>query len=360
MHNMRSELGDLRFTVQSQDAEISRLVQLCQEQDRRYALLAQENRELRVKHDEETSVYRKQIQYFKDQISADPAPAMSAVPSSTGYTDFNDDMGALSMDGWDSLLIDDFTNATDDFPFGMKSDSAMPSPAVTRQAAPTTMPQPNTTTDESSEQPIASGLLFFLLLCGAFVVSKPQSRVTELHGIPDQVHAAAPTVLNDLLYGDMASLPSSRPVQRPALEPRSSSSAQTTTRTSSKLDHIHRRITSPTKQQEIEEVFSLTTAQYASITNGDLPPHEEPSYLGPHGLQNQRPNLAQVLSRRQDHPAQNSKSDVYTRSLLWDQIPEHVVRQFKEMVRDHNELEGRERRQMNHDDDEMLAYKVET
>jgi len=53
---------------------------------------------------------------------------------------------------------------------------------------------------------------------------------------------------------------------------------------------------------------------------------------------------------------------VYTRSLLWDQIPADVVKQFKEMVRDHDEIEARQRqRRTSHETthDDMFGYKLE-
>jgi hypothetical protein len=71
-----------------------------------------------------------------------------------------------------------------------------------------------------------------------------------------------------------------------------------------------------------------------------------------------RRNLAEMLANMQDEHTQNSKAEVYTRSLLWDQIPTDVVRQFKEMVRDHHEIETRQQSQTSHDD--MYGLKVES
>ena len=70
-----------------------------------------------------------------------------------------------------------------------------------------------------------------------------------------------------------------------------------------------------------------------------------------------RRNLAEMLANMQEEHTRSSKAEVYTRSLLWDQIPTDVVRQFKEMVRDHNELEARQQQRTTHD--EMYVYKVE-
>jgi hypothetical protein len=121
---------------------------------------------------------------------------------------------------------------------------------------------------------------------------------------------------------------------------------------------VHHRITSPTKQQEIDSAFALTTAQYASITNIDYATHGE-SGSRRQDSQPGRRNLAEVLANMQDEHSRNSKAEVYTRSLLWDQIPSDVVRQFKEMVADHNELEARDRTAPYHDNDDDI-FKVES
>jgi hypothetical protein len=47
--------------------------------------------------------------------------------------------------------------------------------------------------------------------------------------------------------------------------------------------------------------------------------------------QSLRPNLAETLGRMREARGQ-SAAEVYTRSLLWDTVPEDVVRAFKRAV----------------------------
>ena len=48
----------------------------------------------------------------------------------------------------------------------------------------------------------------------------------------------------------------------------------------------------------------------------------------------QKRNLAETLAGlRQESLAKGNAAEVYTRSLLWDQIPMDVVRQFKDLIK---------------------------
>ena len=343
-----------------------------QEAQRTIEMLREEHRDIMMKHTEETSSLRKKIQVLTDQLEADPAPAMSAAPSSTGFTDFNAEMEALNMGphDWDNFIfVNDLQNDQhDEFTFDPRPESAKPSPLLEKKSSSSTIvpSPPKKSSENPPDPPIASGLLFFLLLCGAFVASKPaSSQPSDLPQVPADVRAAAPAVLDNLLFESGAS--STRAHSRPAYqnsEPGPSGLAHANTRSRSRLDHMHERLTSPTKQQEIDSAFSLTTAQYASITNADYPSlSEQPASSHSHDAQSRpRRNLAEVLANMQEEHTRNSKAEVYTRSLLWDQIPTDVVKQFKELVRDHNEIEARQQQQQQRrtSHDEMFAYKVES
>ncbi|KAK0247658.1 hypothetical protein LTS09_017204 [Friedmanniomyces endolithicus] len=56
-------------------------------------------------------------------------------------------------------------------------------------------------------------------------------------------------------------------------------------------------------------------------------------------------NLAEAMATLQQEHQRSSKAEVYTRSLLWDQIPAETVRQFREIVRENEEIEARQRGQ---------------
>jgi hypothetical protein len=332
--------------------------------------LQEESREMQLRHNEETSNLRRRLQFLNDQVDHHSAPAMSAVPSSTGFADpFSGEFEALNMGDFDTLdsLIhfDDIHNSSDDFFFDVKPEPVRQSPVMSKKtsstAAPPAAKKPG---EDTNDQPVASGLLFFLLLCGAFVASKPSnSRAAELPEVPEDVRAAAPAVLENLLSDatPVSVRSSSRIPQHQSQEPMSSSMPPSRSHPGGRMGMLHRTLTSPTRQQEFDQVFSLTTAQFASISNHDLTSQNEHATAGQHHtISRQRPNLAEVLAKRQEEHMRTNKAEVYTRSLLWDQIPEHVVRQFKELVRDHNEIEARQQQEASHDDDDVLAYKVET
>ncbi|EFW17909.1 conserved hypothetical protein [Coccidioides posadasii str. Silveira] len=102
------------------------------------------------------------------------------------------------------------------------------------------------------------------------------------------------------------------------------SSGQDTTMTN--LDDLHRNLVAPTKQQEEEQAFALTAEQYNALTTldddeGDITP--QPS------------NLQQAYAAmRSQNTGIKGTSEVYSRSLLWDRVPEKVIRDFRRMVKD--------------------------
>ena len=290
---------------------------------------------------------------------------MSAQPSSTGFNDFTGEMEALSMapPDWDQFdfFNDLSSNVTDEFTFDPKPETTAPHMLDKRNSPATTVTASDKKpTDNSSEPPFASGLLFFLLLCGAFVASRPaSSRPSYIPQVPEDVQAAAPALIHNLL-SDSSSTPMQQQIsasRRHQAEPGPSNFPQVP-RSHSRLEHVHQRITSPTKEQEAAAAFSLTTQQYASISGMDYLTQNEQSR--PNSRHNTPParrrNVAEALANMQDEHSRSNKADVYTRSLLWDQIPPDVLQQFKQMAHDHHEIETRQTQQMRSD----YQFKTET
>lgn len=179
--------------------------------------------------------------------------------------------------------------------------------------------------------------------------------------MPADVRAAAPTVLSNLLSeaNHISGPDASHVAARMGQEPMPSGVAFNGNHKPTRMDRMHRAITSPTKQQEIDQAFSLTPAQYASMTSTDFPTYDQPP---PPGRNDAAPPprriLAESLASLEQQHARNSKAEVYTRSLLWDQIPADVVRRFREIVRENKEIEARQQQQQrrpSHD----FSYKLE-
>jgi hypothetical protein len=349
----------------SRDRQI--LVHRTQEAERIIESLQMEKRDMLMKHTEETSNLRKRIQVMTDRLEAGPAPAMSAAPSSTGFSEFNAEFDDLNIGPhvWDSLIFPhpDGSMVSDEFGFGQQSMAPMKQSLEKKASTNTIVPaQPRKNNENSTEQPIASSLLFMLLLCGAFVASKPAtSSTSELPKMPADVRAAAPTVLNNLLSesNPSAQQQQARAAMQAFQEPAPSGLPTMNNQNSNKLDQLHHHMISPSKQQSDEAAFALTQAQYAALTDIGPPMNDyrEPSHSHP-----ARRSLAEALANEHTVNSGN-KADIYTRSLLFEQIPADVVRQFKEMVRDRNQRDQQQQQQQNQQQQhsqQQQYYKVET
>jgi hypothetical protein len=81
----------------------------------------------------------------------------------------------------------------------------------------------------------------------------------------------------------------------------------------------------------------MTASQYSSMMMSDEFLQAGPSSGGGERSTSQgRRNLAEAMASVR----QGSKAEVYTRSLLWDQIPSDVVRTFVKMVAECNQNQG--------------------
>jgi hypothetical protein len=350
---LEQRLADLDVEREAlvQDRQI--LIHQRQDADRIIESLHMEKRDMLMKHTEETSNLRKRIQVLTDRLDAGPAPAMSANPSSTGFTEFNEEFDTLNIGphDWDNFIFPPDANGMIPDEFGLGQQSMVPMKQSLEKKASTNTIVPTQTrkaNDNSTEQPIASSLLFMLLLCGAFVASKPPtSSTSELPKMPAHVRAAAPTVLSNLLSD--ANPPGHQQQARVAMqalqEPAPSNVPSANNRNANKLDQLHHQMISPSKQQSDEAVFAMTPAQYASLT--DIGPGADGQRDSNHHPA--RRSLAEALANEHAVSPSN-KADVYTRSLLFEQIPADVVRQFKEMVRDRNQR----------DQQQQQYYKAET
>ena len=193
---MQGQIETVELERQSQDRNYQILSHRFQEAQRIIDTLHEEKRDLMMKHTEETSSLRKRIRVLTDQLDHGPAPLMSAVPSSTGFADFNAEMEALNMGthDWDSLIFDDLpSDSLDEIGFEARSEHTRQFTSEERNdmAHTTVSATTKKSSDGASDQHVTSGLLFFLLLCGAFVASKPLSaQPADLPQVPPDVRAA--------------------------------------------------------------------------------------------------------------------------------------------------------------------------
>lgn len=292
--------------------------------------LRQEKETLIINYTQETGNLRQKINYLTEQIEAGPAPAMSAAPSSTGFTDFNSDM--------DHLHLDSHTWATDDMVPGW---DILADTETFSTEQPKSMPiAQSEPTKQHNDPPIASGILFMLLLCGAFVTSKASSGTSAIPRMPDDVKAASSTVLDSLLknagsdpFTDFASHQSSQSSQSTLHPLAEQTHPSTSWPGTNHLANLHHRLTSPSKAQEAEQIFGLTPTQYNSLTGHSSSNYaQHPIVPAPTGHRRRLGEMLQGL--RNESITKGGAAEVYTRSLLWDQVPEDVVREFKKRVQE--------------------------
>lgn len=297
------------------------LIHRTQEAERIIEALQMEKRDMMMKHNEETSTLRKRVLLLTEQLDAGPAPGMSANPSnSAGFGDFNAEMEALSMGAheWD-FGFEHVLQAEQQSDFAFDSQPQQ-QPVVEKKISPSTsVPARKSAEEQGQQQPLASSLLFMLLLCGAFVASRSDasSNAADLP-ITAEIRAAAPTVLNNLLAGS-GSLQRRHDGHGQEPQPSHLPQPQLQPQADDRLDTLHHRLVAPTKQQDYDAAFALTSAQYAALEGEDV---EYDESLPP------KRTLAQAFSAE----SAGSTAEVYTRSLLFEQIPADVIARFKEMV----------------------------
>jgi hypothetical protein len=279
-----------------------------------------EKEEMVRNHTIETGDLRKKVSVLTDHIQRLEVTPMSTMPSSTGFSADYSDIDSLTMDGaWDNIS---FLN---DFNAGEAEVKVETSLIPIKKS-------------DDSEKPAAQGLLLMLLLFGAFVASKGSSP--SIPQMSDDVRAASATLLEDIFKD--AGVPQTASGISEAIAPLPSGNSWSTNAmtsmggngmvgvTQSTLGDIADSLTQPTEEQTHEQLFSMSAAQYNGLTNQDF------LQAAPQRSTSQgRRNLGETLAAMRSN-SKKSAAEVYTRSLLWDQVPSEVVRNFAKLVSDCN------------------------
>ncbi|KAF4555372.1 Hypothetical protein D9617_2g053280 [Elsinoe fawcettii] len=275
-----------------------------------------EMEEMTMKHTQETGNLRRKIAYLQQQLE-NPHENDFMMNANTNFNDFTSDMNALSVNNHPWMAGNAHFN----------SESEQTRPALAQQDV-----KP---IKRENDPPIASGVLFMILLCGAFVASKGNNK-PFIPGLSEEVRVASSTVLDnllkdprsDMLTGSMQA-PAMHPPQQIQNMPQPHNPWQQQVPQQDNRQTLYRSLTMPTGQQEAEQIFQLTPSEYNSLTSAET----YAAYHPQHTVTPRR-NLAEVLATVRDESISKAPpAEVYTRSLLWDQIPTDVVKQFKELVR---------------------------
>lgn len=293
-----------------------------------------EKEEMVRAHTLETGDLRKKVSVLTEHVQKLESTAMSALPSSTGFNPDYSDIDSLTMDGaWDSIS---FLN---DYPVDTE---------VKREVSLEPAKKTETAVVSDQEKPAAQGLLLMLLLFGAYIASK--GSAPSIPRMSDDVREASATILQDIFKD--AGVPQPTP-DRPsgiveAGAPIQSGETWLTTPSSqlqvngmlgfgsSALGTFADSLSHPTEEQRHEQLFSLSAAQYDGVASHDFM-RNAPIPSTSQG----RRNLAETLASMRSNSKQ-SAAEVYTRSLLWDQVPRDVVRNFAKLVSECNSNNGRQ------------------
>jgi hypothetical protein len=335
MCGMEEEFGRMRIEYDALLAEKENWHRESMDMHHMINQLQFDKEELVRNHTLESGELRKKVSILTERLENATGNGMAIAPSTT-FTDFASEMDNLNMGSsdWDNyIFVNDFA-----------SDEQTPQSNEQNLAV---VPR-----SKEEDKPVASGLLLMLLLCGAFVASKSGNAAPPIPRMPDEVRAASATVL-DSIFKD-AGVSTTMAAQDlvanhvSAFEPGPSGAAWSKTTLSgselagisgSHLDQMHSHLTGTTKDQEAEQLFSITPAQYNSMTSLDF---TRPRYsisdemsdpLSPGSPQpSHRRNLAETLAAMREQNKGDSAAEIYTRSLLWDKIAPEVVHEFKRIV----------------------------
>lgn len=332
-------LGDMEEEMADLKAKMDQLLREKQSYQEYIESMAMEKEELIRAHTIETGELRKKVGILTGHVQRLEGAAMCSDASGhPGFASAFDEMDGMAMGGpWDNMGF-----------LGEYPIKEEPEPELHLVPA-SQKPEVQMRTRTEVEKPAASegGVLFMLFLVGAFVLSNRSAP--SIPPVSEDVRAEAATLL-DNVFKDAGVNEPANVVQAGAPRPSGAQWAEhaalpvadaTSMRgmAPSMLGQLGDSLAQPTEDQTNEQIFSLSAAQYNGVHSQDFLQHA-PERSTSQG----RRNLAEALaSMRQTN--KESVAEVYTRSLLWDQIPSEVVKNFAKMVAECNNAQQTEQQQ---------------
>lgn len=276
--------------------------------------LAREKEELVRQHTLETAELRKKNTCLMEEVQRLERMSMPAQPSSAGISAGFPEFEHLTMD----------SGSFDDFSF---IGTPIMNTELKNEASLVVLPKKETPPPmKIDDTSAASGLLLMLLLCGAWVASNTSSAAAVVPRMPDDVRVASSAILKNI-YKDAGLEPchTTRPVfNKPGMAQAGTSFSSQPN--SSSMAALHNDLTSPTQQQEREQLFSLSADQYNHMMSDDLFA-DEPELNAPSG----RRNLGELFAATRAEK-KGPAAEFYTKSLMRSEVPANVVRDFARMV----------------------------
>ncbi|PYI25729.1 putative bZIP transcription factor [Aspergillus indologenus CBS 114.80] len=327
--DLEEELQNMRLREAELLREKSEWMAAQQEITQYINTMHMEKDELIRVHTLETAELRKKNNILKETVEKLERHARPSAPSNlpSEFSDFEN----LTMD---SSPWEDFT---------MVNSLSLDAEAVAAPSAQSTsmVVASNEKDKANSDYPFSWNAFYMCLLFGAFVASNGSSlSARSMPQLSEEYRAESANVLKAVLassppelaqpMGQAAVAPSSAAGVMPSTITGAQMAQMTGTAAPSNLDELHSALVMPSKQQEQEQVFALNADQYNSLTTYDD--------AGVDYKQQQPSNLQQALAAMrgsvQSKMSTKATSDVYSRSLMWDRVPEKVIRDFRRMVQD--------------------------
>lgn len=326
----KKDFNQLYQGIAEQNDQLRKELEQLQREKQAYAQFVEstnlDKEEMIRVHTLETAELRKKVGVLTEhiqQLERNSRTTGVAQPTvyNNGFGSFED----INMPGaWDT------NHFIHDYPVEPEQE-AKPSMALVSKKS---EPQAVTGSDKNSPP---GGLLFMLFLVGAFVLSNRTPQ--PIPAVSDDVRAASASLLDTVLK-DAGVAQGSHGVQPLAPQPSGATSwsdpstsmptASDNTQQSTLVDFSD-SLTQPTQEQTNEQIFSLSAAQYNGVNDQDFLQNAPPK-----SMSQGRRNLADALAAMRMTNKHDGAAEVYTRSLLWDQIPGDVVRNFAKMVAECN------------------------
>ncbi len=288
----------------------------------------------------ETAELRKMNNILKGHIrDFERQQAMSVHNNSS--SDFSNDFSSFN--------IDDGGTWDDDFALIDNNDLSMDHNEHQAPQQPTTSPA-SKPSDTKNDMPFSWNAFYMCLLFGAFIASSSHSSTTStslqasIPPLSDEYRAESANVLKAVLASspesshtllNLASHPSrgNAPTTISSAEMAHITSNSHPHPQSMSLDQLHLHLTSPTRHQTESAAFSLSAGQYNHLTN----PEGDP-FLSPTSNENIEFKPSRLETAYATMQAQRQDMDkviggnLQERSLLWERVPEKVLRDFRRMV----------------------------
>ncbi|PGH26797.1 hypothetical protein AJ80_01563 [Polytolypa hystricis UAMH7299] len=309
--------------------------------------LHMEKSEMIRTHTLETGELRK-----KNSILREHAEKLELNARPSAFRNEFSDYENISMDAtWeDYSMVNDFSLDTEPQPVTTQAPTPTPEDPlllVSKKA------EKQLEKASNGEFPFSWNAFYMCLLFGAFVASNSASvTAPAIPHLSEEYRAESANVLKAVL-ASAAPSEASQSINLGVIPgPSSATNALPTTISgaemaqitgghgpiTSTLDDLHRNLVAPTKEQEEQEVFALSTEQYRALTTLDDDDGDANAKAPPSNLQ--QAYAAMRNTGMQNRANAKHASDIYSRSLLWDRVPEKVVRDFQRMVRECSAASG--------------------